>query len=189
MSCASKPSFPSTSGPTLRSLPSLGGALRSWPTALRPVCARAADLERQQFPRGAGEFLPRDPESQRRGHRHGRRAHAHGARAEAWPAERLAGMGAFFSQIGYKPTSEWKEEHVFWDPLGASTVAGNTAPGRAGDRGDRPAAEARRTGRRGRARGAAEAARGLGRARRRFPTARRSRSPATAIRARSSPTG
>ena len=54
-----------------------------------------------------------------------------GTRAEAWPVERLDGMAVFFSQIGYKPTNEWKEEHVFWDPLGTSTVAGNTAPGRA----------------------------------------------------------
>ncbi len=54
-----------------------------------------------------------------------------GTRAEAWPPERLAGMAAFFSQIGYKPTSEWKEEHVFWDPFGSSAVAGNSAPGRA----------------------------------------------------------
>ncbi len=54
-----------------------------------------------------------------------------GARAEAWPTNQLAGMTAFFSQIGYKPTSEWKEEHVFWDPLNSSAVAGNSAPGRA----------------------------------------------------------
>ncbi len=54
-----------------------------------------------------------------------------GTRAELWPTNRLAGMSAFFSQIGYKPTSEWKEEHVFWDPLGASTTPGDTAPGRA----------------------------------------------------------
>lgn len=54
-----------------------------------------------------------------------------GARAEAWPKSQLAGMTPFFSQIGYKPTSEWKEEHVFWDPLGTSTVLGNSAPGRA----------------------------------------------------------
>jgi hypothetical protein len=54
-----------------------------------------------------------------------------GARAESWPTNRLAGMTAFFSQIGYKPTGEWKEEHVFWDPLGASTIPGNSAPGRA----------------------------------------------------------
>jgi hypothetical protein len=54
-----------------------------------------------------------------------------GMRAETWPTNRLAGMTVFFSQIGYKPTSEWKEEHVFWDPLGASSIAGNSAPGRA----------------------------------------------------------
>lgn len=54
-----------------------------------------------------------------------------GARAELWPTNRLADMAVFFSQIGYKPTSEWKEEHVFWDPLGFSKVAGNSAPGRA----------------------------------------------------------
>ena len=53
-----------------------------------------------------------------------------GARAESWPTNRAAGMTVFFSQIGYKPTSEWKEEHVFWDPLGASAVAANSAPGR-----------------------------------------------------------
>jgi len=53
-----------------------------------------------------------------------------GTRIETWPTNRLKGMAAFFSQIGYKPTSEWKEEHVFWDPLGSAAVAGNTAPGR-----------------------------------------------------------
>ena len=39
-----------------------------------------------------------------------------GARAEKWPAERLAGMAAFFSQIDYKHTDEWKEEIVIFDP-------------------------------------------------------------------------
>ena len=53
-----------------------------------------------------------------------------GTRTETWPADRLAGMAAFFSRLGYKPTNEWKEEHVFWDPLGSSTTPGNTAPGR-----------------------------------------------------------
>jgi len=53
-----------------------------------------------------------------------------GTRVDWWPSNRLAGMAVFFSQIGYKPTSEWKEEHVFWDPLGASAVPGNIAPGR-----------------------------------------------------------
>lgn len=38
-----------------------------------------------------------------------------GARADKWPKERLDGMAAFFSQIGYKPTAEWKEEIVFFD--------------------------------------------------------------------------
>jgi hypothetical protein len=54
-----------------------------------------------------------------------------GARAQAWPKARLAGMTAFFSQIGYKPTGEWKEEHVFWDPLRSTAAPGNSAPGRA----------------------------------------------------------
>ncbi|MBI4579949.1 MAG: DUF1553 domain-containing protein [Planctomycetes bacterium] len=39
-----------------------------------------------------------------------------GARAENWPKERLAGMAAFFSRLGYKSTAEWKEEIVFFDP-------------------------------------------------------------------------
>ena len=39
-----------------------------------------------------------------------------GARAEKWPPNRLAQMAAFFSQIGYKHTGEWKEEIVFFDP-------------------------------------------------------------------------
>ncbi len=54
-----------------------------------------------------------------------------GSRAESWPEDRLAGMAVFFSQIGYKPTSEWKEENVFWDPLHVAGVAGNVAPGQA----------------------------------------------------------
>lgn len=39
-----------------------------------------------------------------------------GVRPESWPAERWEGMSAFFSQIGYKATGEWKEEIVFFDP-------------------------------------------------------------------------
>jgi hypothetical protein len=38
-----------------------------------------------------------------------------GVRAEKWPADRLAQMAAFFSQVGYKHTDEWKEEIVFFD--------------------------------------------------------------------------
>jgi len=39
-----------------------------------------------------------------------------GERAEKWPQERLDGMAVFFSQIGFKPTGEWKEEVVVFDP-------------------------------------------------------------------------
>ncbi len=52
-----------------------------------------------------------------------------GARIHLWPEDRRAGMAAFFSQVGYKPTSEWKEEIVFWDPLKSTAVAGSIAPG------------------------------------------------------------
>ena len=52
-----------------------------------------------------------------------------GTRVHVWPADRRAGMAAFFSQVGYKPTSEWKEEIVFWDPLHSTSVPGDTAPG------------------------------------------------------------
>ena len=54
-----------------------------------------------------------------------------GSRTDSWPKDRLAGTAVFFSQIGYKPTSEWKEESVFWDPLHCCAVAGNSAPGHA----------------------------------------------------------
>ena len=53
-----------------------------------------------------------------------------GTRVGSWPADKLTGMSAFYSQIGYKPTSEWKEEDVFWDPLSASKTSGNSVPGR-----------------------------------------------------------
>lgn len=38
-----------------------------------------------------------------------------GARADKWPKERQDGLAAFFSQIGYKTTAEWKEEIIFFD--------------------------------------------------------------------------
>src|SRR5208282_4259168 len=38
-----------------------------------------------------------------------------GTRAENWPSNQLSGMAAFFSQIAYKHTSEWKEEIVMFD--------------------------------------------------------------------------
>jgi len=52
-----------------------------------------------------------------------------GTRIHQWPEERRAGMAVFFSQVGYKPTSEWKEEVVFWDPLNSTAVPASTAPG------------------------------------------------------------
>lgn len=50
-----------------------------------------------------------------------------GTRADAWPAEKLSVMAGFFSQIGYKPSREWKEEIVFWDPLGITKAAATNA--------------------------------------------------------------
>ena len=38
-----------------------------------------------------------------------------GERTDAWPKKRLTDMAAFFSQVGYKSTQEWKEEIVFFD--------------------------------------------------------------------------
>ncbi|MFB3891643.1 MAG: DUF1553 domain-containing protein [Phycisphaerae bacterium] len=44
-----------------------------------------------------------------------------GERADRWPKDRLAGMAAFFSQISYKHTLQWKEEIVALDIAKAST--------------------------------------------------------------------
>jgi len=52
-----------------------------------------------------------------------------GTRGHLWSQDRRAGMAVFFSQVGYKPTSEWKEEIVFWDPLKSVAVPGSIAPG------------------------------------------------------------
>ena len=49
-----------------------------------------------------------------------------GERAEKWPAERLAGMGALFAQLGYKATGEWKEEIVFFDANKAPAASATT---------------------------------------------------------------
>ena len=39
-----------------------------------------------------------------------------GVRTAKWPPERRAALAAFFAQVGYKTTGEWKEEIVFYDP-------------------------------------------------------------------------
>ena len=50
-----------------------------------------------------------------------------GTRAGKWKKARLAGMGVFFSQIGYKLTQEWKEEVVFFDSFKAAKDAASGA--------------------------------------------------------------
>ncbi|MBM3790382.1 MAG: DUF1553 domain-containing protein [Acidobacteria bacterium] len=54
-----------------------------------------------------------------------------GARAENRPEDRLSGMAAFFADVGYKSTAEWKEEIVFFDSF--------KAPARGAADGSRPA--------------------------------------------------
>ncbi|QEG00991.1 hypothetical protein Mal15_50670 [Stieleria maiorica] len=39
-----------------------------------------------------------------------------GERTDHWPQSKRVGVGKFFSKVGYKPTGEWKEEIVFFDP-------------------------------------------------------------------------
>jgi hypothetical protein len=52
-----------------------------------------------------------------------------GVRADRWPKDRLDGIGAFFSQIGFKSTQEWKEEIVFHDlSKGGAPPAGAVFP-------------------------------------------------------------
>ncbi len=46
-----------------------------------------------------------------------------GVRPEGWSKEQWSGMAAFFSQIAFKRTGEWKEEIVLFDLEGAATEA------------------------------------------------------------------
>ena len=39
-----------------------------------------------------------------------------GTRLDGWPAEKRAGLEAFFSRVAFKKTAEWKEEIVYLDP-------------------------------------------------------------------------
>jgi hypothetical protein len=50
-----------------------------------------------------------------------------GTRAENWPPGRLAAMAGFFSQIGYKETTEWKEEIVYFKPVGQALPPANSS--------------------------------------------------------------
>jgi hypothetical protein len=51
-----------------------------------------------------------------------------GERTDKWPPEKLAGMAAFFSQVGIKTTAEWKEEIVFFNPAATNASATATFP-------------------------------------------------------------
>ena len=51
-----------------------------------------------------------------------------GERADKWPGEKLAGLAAFFSQVGIKTTAEWKEEIVFWNPASSNAQTTATFP-------------------------------------------------------------
>ncbi len=51
-----------------------------------------------------------------------------GERADKWPKEKLAGMAAFFSQVGIKTTAEWKEEIVYWNPASTNAQPSATFP-------------------------------------------------------------
>jgi hypothetical protein len=39
-----------------------------------------------------------------------------GVRLEKWPQQKQDELAVFFSQVGYKKTTEWKEEIVLWQP-------------------------------------------------------------------------
>jgi hypothetical protein len=39
-----------------------------------------------------------------------------GERAEKWPRKKLDAMSGFFANVAFKPTAEWKEEIVYFDP-------------------------------------------------------------------------
>ena len=54
-----------------------------------------------------------------------------GARADAWTPERQANLAAFFKQVGYKTSAEWKEEIIFWDPYRLGEIPGSMTVGKA----------------------------------------------------------
>ncbi len=51
-----------------------------------------------------------------------------GTRTEKWPQARLDGMAAFFSQVGYKSTAEWKEEIIYFDPASSNAQMSASFP-------------------------------------------------------------
>ena len=57
-----------------------------------------------------------------------------GSRVEPWPPDRLKDMAAFFSQVGYKPTREWKEEVRLLGPAPLQQPGRQRRPREAGPR-------------------------------------------------------
>lgn len=55
-----------------------------------------------------------------------------GERAERWPSNELANLAAFFANVSYKSTAEWKEEIVFFNPASTNAGAVGSAPVKAG---------------------------------------------------------
>jgi hypothetical protein len=51
-----------------------------------------------------------------------------GARLEKWPEAQQENLAAFFSNVGYKATSEWKEEIVYFDSAATNALAVTGAP-------------------------------------------------------------
>ena len=51
-----------------------------------------------------------------------------GVRPESWSSQQWADMGTFFSQLQYKPTEQWKEEIVIFDPGKTSAQSTSDAP-------------------------------------------------------------
>ena len=62
-----------------------------------------------------------------------------GTRADKWPRERLAGMAALFSRLGYKSTGEWKEEIVSFDLVKDATQTAAAMPQAAAGKPQAPA--------------------------------------------------
>ncbi|NQT86430.1 DUF1553 domain-containing protein [bacterium] len=50
-----------------------------------------------------------------------------GVRTDKWEKERLEAFALFFSQVGFKPTREWKEEVIFFDRMKAVKDAATDA--------------------------------------------------------------
>lgn len=51
-----------------------------------------------------------------------------GARIERWSPEQRNGLAAFFCELGYKGTAEWKEQIVYFDPTRQSELGKNGLP-------------------------------------------------------------